>query len=93
MKNRTLYDEDLIKFREQLRTYNLQLKEIDGDGNCLFRAIADQLWGDESEHVKLRSDTANYIEENKEMYKFFIEDDENIDDYIAWIRRNGKWAS
>jgi hypothetical protein len=27
-----------------------------------------------------------YIEENKELYKFFIEDDESIEDYINWIR-------
>ena len=26
------------------------------------------------------------------MYKFFIEDDESIEDYINWIRQDTKWA-
>ena len=59
----------------------------------MFASIADQLWGDEKLHPRLRKETADFLEENKETYKFFIEDDENIDDYIAWIRKNGRWAS
>ena len=35
---------------------------------------------------------ADYIEENKELYKFFIEDDESIEDYIAWIRNDARWG-
>jgi len=34
----------------------------------------------------------DYIEENKELYKFFIEDDESIEDYLNWIRQDSKWA-
>ena len=31
-------DDDEKAFRNQLRTFNLQLREIRGDGNCLFRS-------------------------------------------------------
>lgn len=31
-------DTDDKLFREQLRTFNLQLRNIIGDGNCLFRS-------------------------------------------------------
>jgi len=42
--------------------------------------------GDEHRHAELREKTVEYIEENRDLYKFFIEDDESIDDYINWIR-------
>ena len=35
------YEADMRKFRTQLSEYKLVVKEMDGDGNCLFRAIAD----------------------------------------------------
>ena len=34
-----------------------------------------------------------YMEENKDLYKFFIEDDESIEDYIAYMKEDKRWAS
>ena len=82
----------MIKFREQLRKFGLKIKEIKMDGNCLFRAISDQIYGDETRHVELRAQCVQYIEENSELYSFFIEDDEKIEDYINWIRQDTKWG-
>ena len=31
-----------------LKQYHLKVKEVTGDGNCLYRAIADFLAGDEN---------------------------------------------
>lgn len=31
-------DENTAGFEEQLRAFNLQLRDIPGDGNCLFRS-------------------------------------------------------
>lgn len=36
-----LYEEDIKKFKEQLSPLCLKVKEMGGDGNCFFRAIAD----------------------------------------------------
>jgi hypothetical protein len=35
------YESDLVKFHVQLASFGLKLKEIGGDGNCLFRALSD----------------------------------------------------
>jgi len=32
---------DVIKARDQLKKDGLMLREVYGDGNCLFRAISD----------------------------------------------------
>ena len=49
-----LYREDMEKFKKQLEPNCLKVYEIEGDGNCLFRAIADQLDGDQSQHDQYR---------------------------------------
>ena len=70
------------------------LKEVDSDddGNCMFSSLADQLFGDQSRHDELRVETVRYIKSNRDYYSLFIEDDENIDEYIRWIARDGHWG-
>ena len=36
---------DVARQREELNALGLRIKVIQGDGNCLFRAIADQVIG------------------------------------------------
>ena len=72
----------------------LKVVEVDGDGNCLFRAIADQIEGDEEKHEAFRADCVEYIENNKEHYKMFLDDDtEDIDEYLNNMRTNTTWGS
>ena len=32
------------------------------------------------------------MEDNKDLYKNFMEHDKEIDDYIAWLRKERKWG-
>ena len=63
-----------------------------GDGNCLFRALADQLEGNEKKHSNYREDSAKYILANKDMYVPFIEDDETIEEYCSDMSKDGVWG-
>lgn len=65
---------------------------MEGDGNCLFRSVADQLEGDESMHAVCRQRTVEYILENKDMYTHFIEDDETIEEYCKDMAKDGIWG-
>ncbi len=40
----------------------------------------------------LRRDAVKHIEENKEVYKFYIEDDVPIEDYLQDMSRDGIWG-
>jgi OTU domain-containing protein 3 len=90
--NMMQYEEDLSKFREQLAPFGLKVKEMGADGNCFFRAIADQLEGDESSHMTYRYAAVDYMRLNKEMYTPFIEDDETIDQYCDDMAKDGVWG-
>jgi len=47
-----------------------------GFRNCLFRALAYQLFGELGDHSKLRADIVNYIVEHRSYFEPFMEDDE-----------------
>ena len=49
------------KFIENLKEMGLFIHYVDGDGNCLFRSIAHQLFQDESKWEICRRDIVNYI--------------------------------
>ena len=87
------YKEDLVVFGKQLDLFGLKVAEVDSDGNCLFGAIADQLFGSEAKKDELRQKTCDFMAENKEEYKFFLEDDMDFDHYCKNRRKDGIWAS
>ncbi len=45
---------EIQRFQEQVARFGLKLKEVRGDGNCLFRSFSDQLDGVESNHSEYR---------------------------------------
>ena len=50
------FEDDVPKMKIQLERLGLVLKEVEGDGNCLFRALADQLYGSPDRYKRLRQE-------------------------------------
>ena len=44
----------------------LRVKEMSADGNCAFRAIADQLEGDAGDHASLRARALDFMVANRQ---------------------------
>ncbi|XP_021274700.1 OTU domain-containing protein 3 isoform X6 [Herrania umbratica] len=83
---------DISRLRAQLDALGLQIIQVTADGNCFFRALADQLEGDEEQHGKYRSMVVQYIAKNREMFEPFIEDDVPFDEYCQSMEKDGTWA-
>ncbi|XP_073281357.1 OVARIAN TUMOR DOMAIN-containing deubiquitinating enzyme 7-like isoform X7 [Primulina huaijiensis] len=84
---------DTSGFRAQLDALGLKIIRITADGNCFFRALADQLENNEDEHEKYRSMVARFIEQNnREKFEPFVEDEIPFDEYCRSIREDGTWA-
>ncbi|KAF8492420.1 hypothetical protein F5888DRAFT_1730765 [Russula emetica] len=64
---------------EQLRQLGLYAADTTGDGNCLFRALSDQLFGTESRHLQLRKDICDWIQSNSVRYAPFVDDERGLD--------------
>jgi OTU domain-containing protein 3 len=75
---------------DQLRALGLYAADTMGDGNCLFRALSDQLYGTESRHAQLRTDICNWVESHKERYAPFCDDERGLDTHLGCMRELGK---
>ena len=56
------------------------IDEIVVDGNCLFRAVAKQMWGNSREYQKVRIETVDFIIKHKKRFSAFEPD---IDSRLA----------
>jgi len=49
------------EFIKKLAEQGFQMKTMAGDGNCMFRAVADQVYGDEEMHEQVRACCLDYM--------------------------------
>lgn len=75
-----------------MRALSLERTTVEADGNCFFRSLADQKYGDESRHAELRERIVAYVAERKEEFGPFVEDDETFEDYVERMGQDGEWA-
>eukprot|EP01119_Soliformovum_irregulare_P012595 TRINITY_DN3279_c0_g1_i2.p1 TRINITY_DN3279_c0_g1~~TRINITY_DN3279_c0_g1_i2.p1 ORF type:complete len:328 (+),score=114.91 TRINITY_DN3279_c0_g1_i2:206-1189(+) len=80
------------KFQEQLGIFDLYIKDVAGDGNCLFRAVCDQILGNPERHAQFRDQCVDFMVANREGFEPFMEDDIPFDRYVVTMRKNGTWG-
>lgn len=79
-------------FSSFLAVIGLIIKYMDGDGNCLFRSLADQLTGKQDDHLVFRFKVMCYIEQQRDHFTLFMEDDEDFDDYVSRMKTTREWG-
>ena len=84
--------DEIATLERQLRALNLERRAVEADGNCFFRALADQRYGDESRHAEVRRRVVARVEARREAFAPFVEDDETFDEYVERMARDGEWA-
>jgi hypothetical protein len=70
----------------------LSLRDVEGDGNCLFRALSDQLYGEQNRHPEIRKLTCDYLETHKQDMEFWVLYSSCLEgeDYAAYVTRMRK---
>jgi len=86
------WNKDFAKFQQQLGAGGLTIKDVAGDGNCLFRAIADQLVDDPSRHAEFRKRIMDFVEAQREAFEPFVEDDIPFEVYVSDMRKMSSWG-
>ena len=78
--------------RARLRAFGLAEEEVEGDGNCQFRALSAQLWNDGGRaHGEARGRVVAALARAPERYRPFVAD-EPWDAYLARMARDGAWG-
>lgn len=80
-------DPDIAKkeedFEKELREKKgFTIKKMVPDGACLFRAVADQVYGDQEMHSIVRNHCMDYMMKNSEFFSKFI-----TEDFTSYIHR------
>ncbi|GJD10727.1 OTU domain-containing protein 3 [Galdieria sulphuraria] len=83
--------EDSPLLRERLSSLGLGIRTVEKDGNCLFSAVSDQLYGTPEYHRELRDAVCGFLQSHEEEYSSFVED-KDFQSYISDMRKLGTWA-
>jgi len=78
--------------RITLKRLGLRIKSVEPDGNCQFRAVADQIYGDPDRYRQVRNMAIAELERGEELYSGFVTDDEPFAVYLARMRDESEWG-
>eukprot|EP00931_Biecheleriopsis_adriatica_P121099 TRINITY_DN96179_c0_g1_i1.p1 TRINITY_DN96179_c0_g1~~TRINITY_DN96179_c0_g1_i1.p1 ORF type:complete len:207 (+),score=37.33 TRINITY_DN96179_c0_g1_i1:46-621(+) len=73
-----------------LRKHGVRERQVGADGNCQFRALADQLYGSEDHHAAVREQVVNQLRAAAEHYRGFVPG--RFEDYLVDMSRDGTWG-
>ncbi|XP_031505035.1 OVARIAN TUMOR DOMAIN-containing deubiquitinating enzyme 11-like isoform X2 [Nymphaea colorata] len=74
----------------RLTTYGLAELRIEGDGNCQFRALADQLYHNPDYHKYVRKQIVKQLKHNQKLYEGYVPME--YKPYLKMMKRSGEWG-
>jgi hypothetical protein len=77
-------------FSERLQKRGLHIVQIEGDGNCLFRAVSHQLFLNENRHDELRAKCVKHMIKHRKRFEMFC--DQNFDEHVQEMQKLGTWG-
>ncbi|KAL6506831.1 OVARIAN TUMOR DOMAIN-containing deubiquitinating enzyme 11 [Orobanche hederae] len=85
---------DHERLAERFAMYRLAEMQIEGDGNCQlllqFRALADQLLGNQDDHKHVRKDVVKQLKRHKNLYKSYVPIE--YEEYVRKMKSLGEWG-
>ena len=77
--------------KNRLNQFGLQPLDVGGLGDCFFRAVSHQLYGDPNSHVYIRMSGVEYMKDSPE--RFIESNTENCwIEYLSNMAKQGTWA-
>lgn len=78
-------------FEQRMAARGLHIKQMARDGNCLFRAIADRVYGDAEMHDVVRTNCMDYLQKERDHFSPYVTQD--FDAYLHRKRRCGVYGN
>ena len=95
-KNRkfiTLNEDQEEKIKKNIEKLHFFIKQMGRDGNCMFRAVSDQVYGNEEYHNIIREKCMDYLLIERDFFSQFVEGgNKEFDNYIKMKRKSGVWG-
>lgn len=77
-------------FRDAMRRKGLTVVDVEPDGNCLFRSVSHQIYGDAERHFTVRRMCVDHMSKHRARFGVFVAED--FRDYLYRIRQTGVWG-
>lgn len=81
---------DHERLSRRLATYGLAELQIEGDGNCQFRALADQLFRNPDYHKHVRKEVVKQLKHFRKLYEGYVP--MKYKDYLKKMKKLGEWG-
>lgn len=81
---------DHERLLNRLQLYGFVENKVQGDGNCQFRALSDQLYSTPEHHKLVRRKVVNQLKSHPDIYKEYVPMD--YADYLKMMSKNGEWG-
>lgn len=78
------------RLSQRLSSFGLRLDIQKGDGNCQFRALSKQLFGDAERHPIVRQRAIRYMEQHRARFEPYLGPD--FDRYLSDMAATGTWG-
>jgi hypothetical protein len=83
-------DSAVQKLEKRAITMGKVVKDNEGNGNCFFLAVADQMYGET--HVSLRMKAVDEMRRTPNSVRGFYYDHDTMDQYLARMTEDGYWV-
>ena len=85
---------EYAQLAEILHQYNRKIHRVAPDGNCLFRALAHQAFGDQMYHAQMRKALVKLISDNMEKYKaLYMGRRKLFSEHVNCMFKDGMWGT
>ncbi|XP_042393721.1 OVARIAN TUMOR DOMAIN-containing deubiquitinating enzyme 12-like isoform X1 [Zingiber officinale] len=81
---------DHQRLLERLKLYDLVERKVQGDGNCQFRALSDQLYQTSEHHEFVRQQVVEQLKSHSDIYDGYVP--MAYSDYLKKISQSGEWG-
>ncbi|KAF7818635.1 OTU domain-containing protein [Senna tora] len=81
---------DHQRLLDRLQLYDFVEHKVQGDGNCQFRALSDQLYHTPEYHKIVRRQVVNQLKSHPEIYEGYVPME--YGDYLEKMSRTGEWG-
>ncbi|PLW18826.1 hypothetical protein PCANC_06636 [Puccinia coronata f. sp. avenae] len=86
--------QDEKRLKDQLTQMGFYAVNTLGDGNCLFRALSDQLYGTPNRHLEIRQQVCLYLAQHESRYKAFVDmdEEESWESHLQLMAKQGTYG-
>ncbi|KAH9660638.1 OTU domain-containing protein [Citrus sinensis] len=81
---------DHQRLLERLQVYDLVEHKVQGDGNCQFRALSDQIYRTAEHHEFVRQQIVAQLKSNPDIYEGYVP--MAYGDYLEKMSKSGEWG-